>query len=150
VALRAILAFELKTFERWRVHGIACTSLDTGCRIEELLTARVIDFEFDNLLLLVTGKGRKQRKVLFSIELGKLLFRFGQVKEKAGIRSRVNVPGEGRREVGASECKAELLLPAQAAGATAEWVPPSAPHLCDSIPPQWWRCRAALDHPRTQ
>ena len=55
-ALRALLRFKPKTFDRWRVHAVACTILDTGCRIEELLTARAPDFDFDNLLLTVTGK----------------------------------------------------------------------------------------------
>ena len=54
----------------------ASTVLDTGCRIEELLTARISDFDFDNLLLTVVGKGRKQRKVPFSTELRKVLFQF--------------------------------------------------------------------------
>ena len=72
--------------------------VDTGCRIDELLTVRTSDFDFDNLLLLVTGKGRKQRKVPFSIELRKILFRFGQIKERAGVRSELMFP----REMGAS------------------------------------------------
>jgi len=35
--------------------------------------------DFDNLLLTVIGKGRKQRKVPFSTELRKLLFRFERI-----------------------------------------------------------------------
>jgi integrase/recombinase XerD len=91
-ALRRILRFRPKVFAHWRVHTIACTLVDTGCRIDELLTARTADVDFDNLLLLVTGKGRKQRKVPFSIELRKILFRFGQIKERAGIRSELMFP----------------------------------------------------------
>jgi site-specific recombinase XerD len=49
--------------------------VDTGGRIDEIVTAPVIGFDFDNLLLTVVGKVRKQRKVPFSIELRKLLFR---------------------------------------------------------------------------
>jgi len=59
-ALRTILRFRPKTFVQWRVYAVACTLVDTGCRIEELLTATVSDFDFDNLLLTVVGKGRKQ------------------------------------------------------------------------------------------
>ena len=40
-ALRAILNYRPKTFPHWRVHALVSTILDTGCRIEELLTARV-------------------------------------------------------------------------------------------------------------
>ena len=86
-ALRVLIAYRPKTFVPWRVPAVACTILDTGCRIEELLTARIADFDFDNLLLTVVGKGRKQRKVPFSTELRKLLFRFAKVKERAEITS---------------------------------------------------------------
>jgi integrase/recombinase XerD len=92
VPLRTILRHRPRTFVSWRVHTVACTILDTGCRIEELLTARVPDFDFENMLLTVTGKGRKQRRVPFSTELRKMLFRFGGVKEKAEITSPLMFP----------------------------------------------------------
>lgn len=57
------------------MHVAASTILDTGCRIEEILTARLRDFDFDNLLLTVVGKGNKQRIVPFSFELRKQLGR---------------------------------------------------------------------------
>ena len=83
--LRALLAFRPTGYPQWRVHTAVCTILDTGCRIEEVLTARVRDFDFDNLLLTVIGKGNKQRIVPFSFELRKRLVRFGQLKTKVGI-----------------------------------------------------------------
>jgi integrase/recombinase XerD len=91
-ALRLLINYRASTFIQWRVHAVACTILDAGCRIEELLTARVSDFDFDNLLLTVVGKGRKQRKVPFSIELRKVLFRFAKVKEEGDIRSELMFP----------------------------------------------------------
>ena len=60
--LRALLKFKPKDFAQWRVYALDSAILDTGCRIEELLGARRADFDFDNLLLVVTGKGRKQRR----------------------------------------------------------------------------------------
>jgi integrase/recombinase XerD len=65
--LRLILGYRPRTFIQWRVHAVACTILDAGCRIDELLSALVSDFDFDNLLLTVMGKGRKQRKVPISM-----------------------------------------------------------------------------------
>lgn len=97
-ALRAILTFRPKDFSHWRVHALVCTILDTGCRIEELLTARSADFDLDNLLLVVIGKGRKERRVPFSTELRKVLFRFGQFKDRSGVRSDLMFPArEGGR-----------------------------------------------------
>jgi integrase/recombinase XerD len=86
-ALRAILSYRPQTFAHRRIHALVSTILDTGCRIEEVLSARVADFDFDNLLLTVYGKGRKERRVPISTELRKLLFRFGQFKERAEINS---------------------------------------------------------------
>lgn len=55
--LRAVLTFKPSGYPQWRVHTAVCTIIDTGCRIDEVLTARVRDFDFDNLLLTVIGKG---------------------------------------------------------------------------------------------
>lgn len=43
-----VLGYRPKTFEHSRVHALILTILDTGCRITELLTAAVTDFDFDN------------------------------------------------------------------------------------------------------
>lgn len=83
--LRAILSFKPVGYPQWRVHTATCTMLDTGCRIDEVLGARVRDFDFDNLLLTVIGKGNKQRIVPFSFELRKRVVRFGQLKTKLGM-----------------------------------------------------------------
>ena len=53
--LRLLIGFRPRTFVHWRVHVVAAAALDTGCRIDELLTARVQDFAFDDLLLTVVG-----------------------------------------------------------------------------------------------
>ena len=50
------------------------------------------DFDLDNLLLVVVGKGRKERRVPMSIELRKVLFRFGQFKERAEVVSDLMFP----------------------------------------------------------
>ncbi len=49
--------------------------LDKGCRIAEALTVRVREVDFDNMLVTLDGKGRKQRIVPFSLGLRKALFR---------------------------------------------------------------------------
>jgi integrase/recombinase XerD len=64
-------------YER-RVHTLALTLVDTGARIEELLTLPRADVDLDNLLLKLRGKGDKERIVPFSLELRKVLYRFLQ------------------------------------------------------------------------
>ena len=58
-----------------RAHTIAMVALDTGMRISELLSLTRQDVDLDNLVLLVHGKGNKQRLVPVSIELRKTLYR---------------------------------------------------------------------------
>jgi integrase/recombinase XerD len=65
-----------KSFGQRRLHLLVLLLLDTGCRITEALTLRVREIDFDNLLMTLDGKGRKQRVVPFSFELRKALFRF--------------------------------------------------------------------------
>lgn len=59
-----------------RLHAIVLTLLDTGCRIDEALSLRTSDVDMENLLLTVTGKGRKQRRIPFSFELRRILLRY--------------------------------------------------------------------------
>lgn len=97
-AIRALVTYKPTTFAHRRVHALALTILDNGCRIEELLTAKVRAFDFDNLLLTVYGKGRKERRVPMSVELRRVLFRFAQAKERAGVNSDLMFPArEGGR-----------------------------------------------------
>jgi integrase/recombinase XerD len=74
--IRALMSGKPKRFDQWRLHTIICLLLDTGVRIEEALRLRRGDVDFDNLLVTVFGKGRKERRIPFSFELRKVLFRF--------------------------------------------------------------------------
>jgi integrase/recombinase XerD len=49
--------------------------MDTGVRINEALTLKRSNVDFDNLLMLVYGKGNKERVLPFSYELRKILYR---------------------------------------------------------------------------
>jgi integrase/recombinase XerD len=63
-------------FYQRRLHLTVLILLDTGCRITEALTLYVSDIDIDNLLATLDGKGRKQRKVAFSFDLRKALYRY--------------------------------------------------------------------------
>ncbi len=65
-----------KNFYHRRLHLLILTLLDCGLRISEALTLHVRDVSMDDLLLLVIGKGSKQRRVPFSFELRKRLYKF--------------------------------------------------------------------------
>jgi integrase/recombinase XerD len=76
--IKSVIGWKPKGFYDRRLHLLALILLDTGCRISEALTLRVRDCDLDNLLVTLTGKGDKQRKVPFSFELRKALFRYTQ------------------------------------------------------------------------
>lgn len=76
IQLQTIIRFKPKTFSEHRIHALFCTLVDTGIRIEEALTLKTSAVDFDNLLITVRGKGNKERKVPFSFELRKVLFKF--------------------------------------------------------------------------
>lgn len=73
--VRLLVAYKPKKRQR-RTHLIALFLFDTGARISEVLGLHVADVDFDNLLVRLDGKGRKQRVVPFSLELRRMLLRY--------------------------------------------------------------------------
>lgn len=60
-----------------RAQAMALAILDTGMRLKEVLSLRMEDIDFDNLLITIKdGKGGKQRVVPMSAELRKILFQY--------------------------------------------------------------------------
>jgi integrase/recombinase XerD len=82
--VKRLVRFKPKVARQYRPAVLALLLLDTGLRIDEALTLRVADVDFDNLLLKVRGKGRKERMVPFSVELRKILHRWKTHTQKVG------------------------------------------------------------------
>ena len=79
--LLKIIKHKPKGMAQIRVHAILLTLIDTGCRIDELITLTRDNVDMDNLLIKVMGKGRKERIVPMSFELRKVLIRYLQKHE---------------------------------------------------------------------
>jgi integrase/recombinase XerD len=73
---RLLISWKPKGKYQRRLHLLMLFLLDTGCRISEVLNLRVREIDFENLLVTLDGKGRKQRVVPFSFELRKAMFRY--------------------------------------------------------------------------
>jgi len=73
--IRRIVHFKPIRRNETRVAALAVTALDTGMRIQEFLRLTREDVDFDNLIIRVNGKGKKQRLVPMSVELRKVLYR---------------------------------------------------------------------------
>ena len=76
IQVNRIVTMKPKSEYERRRHLLVLFLLDTGCRISEALGLRVRDVDFDNLLVTLDGKGRKQRVVPFSFALRKVMFRY--------------------------------------------------------------------------
>jgi len=76
VQVKQLIAWKPKRAYEQRLHLLSLFLLDTGCRISEALNLRVSEIDFDNLLVVLDGKGRRQRRVPFCFELRKAMFRF--------------------------------------------------------------------------
>jgi integrase/recombinase XerD len=62
-------------FER-RLRTLLLLLADTGVRISEALNLRWSDVDWDSILLLIRGKGGKERRIPFSVELRRFLWKF--------------------------------------------------------------------------
>jgi integrase/recombinase XerD len=80
--IQRLLSYRPKRFYQWRLYALVCLLLDTGLRIDEGLTLRVSCVDFENLLVTAFGKGRKERRIPFSSELRKVLYRYLQIRAK--------------------------------------------------------------------
>src|SRR5262245_33094207 len=78
--MTTLLARKPKGFIGNRLHALIAFVLDTGVRVDEALTARVGSVIYENLLVTVFGKGRKERRVPFSFELRKVLYRYERLR----------------------------------------------------------------------
>jgi len=76
-------AEEITRFAQWkpksksgqRARLLVLTLADTGLRVSEALSLRWQNVDLDNCLLTVLRKGRKERKVPFSIDLRRVLYK---------------------------------------------------------------------------
>ena len=74
--VRLLVSWKPNNHLQQRLHLLVLFLLDTGCRISEALKLRISDIDFENLLVTLDGKGRKQRVVPFSFELRRAMFRY--------------------------------------------------------------------------
>jgi integrase/recombinase XerD len=75
------LGWKPKRVTGHRLSTLISLLADTGCRINEALTTHWSDVDFDNLLVLLHGKGSKDRLVPISLELRKRLYLFQRKSE---------------------------------------------------------------------
>lgn len=74
--LKTLISFKPLTFGENRLQALLMVLIDCGLRVNEAITLKRVNVDFDNFLITVAGKGGKERVVPFSTELRKVLYRF--------------------------------------------------------------------------
>jgi len=74
--LRALLDWKPKTFFDWRLYTMVCLAIDTGVRIDEMITLTRDRLNLEQLMVTVRGKGNKERVLPISIECKRILQKF--------------------------------------------------------------------------
>jgi integrase/recombinase XerD len=74
--VKKFLHYKPRTKGLKRAQMCCLLLLDTGLRIDEALSIKKDHINFENLFIRVTGKGRKERDVPFSLELRKRLWKY--------------------------------------------------------------------------
>lgn len=72
--ISAFLSFKPKDKYQWRIHATICLLIDSGCRIDEILSMKLDSVNIEQLMINITGKGNKSRFVPISIEMRKILY----------------------------------------------------------------------------
>jgi integrase/recombinase XerD len=79
--IHLLLGWKPKKLTGHRLSTFIAFLADTGCRIGEALSVHWKDVDFDNMLVLLHGKGSKDRLVPISLELRKRLFLYQRKTE---------------------------------------------------------------------
>jgi Phage integrase family len=109
--IKKLVRFSGRRFFERRLHLLILILLDTGCRVSEGTRIRVADVDLDNLLLTLTGKGRKQRKVPCSLELRKSLYRYIRDFEPKHLLLAGRAGDEMGRGTALARCQAAMPTP---------------------------------------
>lgn len=72
--IRAFLSFKPKDEYQWRNHTIISLLIDSGSRIDEVLSMKTDSVNMEQLMINITGKGSKERFVPISLEMRKILY----------------------------------------------------------------------------
>lgn len=87
------MQFKPKSNTARRAWMVGAVVLDTGMRLNEVLTLDRREIDLDNMLITVHGKGRKQRIVPMTTDLRRSLFRYMEKHQSAS--NRVFYAGDG-------------------------------------------------------
>ena len=97
--VKKLLRWNPRTVTQHRLQTMVAFLFDSGARIDEVLSLRWSDVEIHDLLLLLHGKGRKDRRVPMSLELRKRLFAWQRQHPHGLVFGTMTSNKQGQRNV---------------------------------------------------
>ena len=76
--VQGLITLKPKKLNDRRVWMMSMIILDAGLRLDEVRRLHSTDIDFENFLITIRGKGNKQRRVPFSADLRKILYKWCQ------------------------------------------------------------------------
>lgn len=114
--IKVLLNYRPRLFYEWRTHSMICVLTDTGVRIDECLSLKIADVDFDNLFLKVKGKGSKERLVPFSYELRSVLYNWLKKRKAEKMQGDWFFPTAKATKIGRRNFARELDIHCKALG----------------------------------
>jgi len=145
--LELLLGWKPKKVTGHRLSILIALLADTGCRIDEALSLSSKDIDFDNLLALLHGKGRKDRLVPMSLELRRRLFLF---QRKTDAKEGLVFFDPTRYETGRQErvTRFQAFVPDSRIRATCSQHSCDATHVCGQLPAEGRKCLPSPENAR--
>lgn len=83
--IQAFISYKPKDKYQWRIHTTIAFLIDTGARIDEVLSMTTESVDMEQLMVRIRGKGNKERFVPISLEMRKILYLYlNRQRFKAG------------------------------------------------------------------
>jgi len=83
--VKRLVQYKAKSKHERKVHLLILLLLDTGARLSEALNVHVSEINMADCLVLLKGKGDRERLVPFSFEMRKHIYRFVQEYKPCGL-----------------------------------------------------------------
>lgn len=122
--IKVLLRYQPKDYYDHRLWATLCLLLDTGLRISETLSLKDEDVNLEQLLLIVKGKGRKERYVPISEEMRKILYKFIKARDRLNINGGYLFPTMSCRTVSVRNFQRDMKIFCKKLGITGVRVSP--------------------------
>ena len=74
--VKQIIKYSIRRTYGYRWRAMVCFLLSTGCRLSEIINVKVKDFDIENELIFIKGKGNKERYIPMYDEVKQIIIKY--------------------------------------------------------------------------